>query len=112
MGSIPNELKTKTDEELADWQATVGKPHFILAENEWRRREKLEQHGLNKEIIQRQHEFNLIVSKKQSRLLVASIVAALVGVILGAILSSWLPTILSAGKQETPMQSAQNTPKQ
>jgi len=78
-------LKTKSDEELAKWQSS-WKPEsqlYILAEKEWERRAR-----------ERQHELDVALILKQVRWMrysvVASVVAALSGAVIGALLQAWL----------------------
>ena len=79
-----HELESLSDIKLAEKQSeiTSGKSALIIIQNEWRRREKLEQHKLNKEIIKQQHEFNLKISRSQNKMvLIAALIAALFGIV-------------------------------
>lgn len=94
----PNELQKMSDMELSKWQAGWKErtDKDFLAKAEWRRRDKLEQHNLNKEIIKHQHELNLQVVEVQRKitfrtsLLVALVgfLGIIVGAIVGAVLQS------------------------
>jgi hypothetical protein len=91
--TVSGNLKKKTDDQLAAWQSQFrpGSDTFILAENEWRRREKLEQHRYNKEQIELQHERNMELVKKQVRWIkfsaIITAIATLSAVVLGWYLS-------------------------
>ena len=63
----PYELKKMSAMKLSKWQAGYKRDthNFILAENEWRRREMQEQHRLNSEVIKQQYELNLKIFEKQ-----------------------------------------------
>lgn len=85
-----DDMKTKTDAELATIQARHHHQEepYILAEKEWQRRLMNEQNELNKELLD-----------KQSKLIKLSIVVGFSGIVIGAIIGAALtvigPTILS-----------------
>ena len=90
----PNELKKMSSMALSKWQAGYKRDthNYILAENEWRRREMQEQHKLNEKIIKQQHELNLKISSSQNKIvIIAAIITGLIGffgVFMGAYLTS------------------------
>jgi hypothetical protein len=97
-----------SDIELAELHASFSSDNsgLIIVQNEWRRREKIEQHKLNQEIISLQHELNLqIVAKQRKVAYISAIFGAafiIFGAIVGAVLVTYLPSIfpLSALQQE------------
>ncbi len=90
-----------SDEELARWQAGLktSTDHYILADKEWQRRARKEQHDLNLTLLKNQHDLNLQILNKQSKLTKLSIVVGFIGIILGVILGAYLPTSLSRESQ-------------
>lgn|SRR4030042_3726218 len=87
-----DDLTKMTPEELANWQSQwkPHSPHYILAEKEWQRRERLHQHELDLELIQ-----------KQVKWMKFSAVIGFLGVIIGAIIT----VSLSKCEPFTPQQS-------
>jgi len=91
----PNKLQDMSDLELSKWQSGWKERSHqdYLAKQEWRRRDKIEQLKLNKELIEiqnktskelltKQHELNKELTKSQNRtIIIASLVASLVGII-------------------------------
>jgi len=87
------ELEAMTDIELAEKELKIrSKVAETIIKNEWRRRDKIEQHKLNEVIINKQHQLNLEITKIQNNTVWrSSILAALctiVGAMLGIIFSS------------------------
>ncbi|MFO7605585.1 MAG: hypothetical protein R6W72_04720 [Desulfurivibrionaceae bacterium] len=65
---LQDELEAMSDIQLAERELKIdGKVAEIMIRNEWRRRDKLEQHELNREIIKQQHHFNLEIAKLQNK---------------------------------------------
>jgi len=89
-------LKNKSDEELAIWQAgwKVLNENYILANNEWEKRARARKHQLDLSLLEKQHELNLTIVKEQSKLTKVSISVGFIGVILGAVLGASLPLLL------------------
>jgi hypothetical protein len=83
--TIPELLKEKSADELAKLQAGYrpGSDHWILAEKEWDRRARKEQHELDLALILKQVRW-----MKYS--VMASVIAALLGAAIGALLQSLL----------------------
>ncbi len=109
--SIPNQFENMSDEELARWQAgwKTSTDHYILADKEWQRRAREEQHNLNLGLLKNQHSLNLQILKKQTSLMKGSIVVGFIGVILGAILGAYLSVTLSKEPQVKQKESLEST---
>lgn len=80
-----DEIEGMSDIELAKLQLeySTDNPGSIIIQNEWRRREKAEQHELNKDLVKTQNRTAIIAS-------IFGIVGTIVGAILTAILSGIL----------------------
>jgi hypothetical protein len=93
----PKKLKQMSIMQLSKWQAGYipESHHYILAENEWRRRGLQKQHELNSQIIEKQHELNLGITKIQSKTQWRSTMFGALCAILGAIAGAYLTVTLS-----------------
>jgi uncharacterized membrane protein len=69
------DISSMSEIELAEWKAGLepNSPGIIIAENEWRRREKIQLHKLN-----------LKLTRKQNR---TTIIAAIIGAIFGVVIT-------------------------
>ena len=86
METVSGNLKKKSDDRLADWQSQFhpNSDTYILAEKEWQRRERLEQ-----------HELDLKILREQTKWMKFSAALGVVAVIVGAILGAYLQSKLS-----------------
>ena len=75
------ELEAMSDIDLARLHASFSseKPGIIVVQNEWRRREKNEQHKLNLELSKKQEIFSYKIA-------IIGVLAAIIGAICGALL--------------------------
>jgi hypothetical protein len=103
---LAEELRKKSDDELVRFQGQNENvaDYRILAEKEFQRRERLEQHKLDLELMAKQVRW-----MKFAAILTASfsIIAAIVGAIAGAILTLWLQDKPSPKQSESLPRSSQ-----
>jgi hypothetical protein len=93
-----DDLKNKSDQELAQWQAgwKPSTDKYILAEIEWANRAREKQHKLDQALLKNQHDLNLLILEKQSKLTKLSISVGFIGVIVGALLGAYMQAVLSS----------------
>jgi hypothetical protein len=93
-----DDLKNKSDQELAQWQAGWKQytENYILAEIEWANRAREKQHKLDQALLQNQHDLNLLILEKQSKLTKLSISVGFIGVVVGALLGAYMQSALSS----------------
>jgi len=91
------DLEDKSYRALAQWQAgwKPSTDKYILAELEWERRAREKQHLLDQELLNNQHELNLIILEKQSKLTKFSIAVGFIGVVIGAVLGAFMQYYLT-----------------
>lgn len=124
-----SDLESLSDLKLAEKQSelTAVKPALIIFQNEWRRREKLEHHKLNKELIEnqdktnkrlllRQRELNKEISQSTKKTIILASLIGVVGVAVGIILTNMTSTpqvpytlqnIIQAPPKEAPARETQ-----
>ncbi|ODC02034.1 hypothetical protein A3197_21550 [Candidatus Thiodiazotropha endoloripes] len=92
-----DDLKNKSDQELAQWQAgwKPSTDKYILAEIEWANRAREKQHQLDQALLKSQHDLNLIILDKQSKLTKLAISVGFIGVLVGALLGAYMQSALS-----------------
>lgn len=80
------------DIELASWQASGDSElvRAIIAEKEWQRRERIEQHENNKNEIELQHQKNTELVKEQVKWVKISAIVTATATILAALLGWYL----------------------
>lgn len=78
-------LESKSDISLATLQESFSPDEAgsIIIQNEWRRREKLTQHQLNKELV-----------KSQNKTAVIAAIFGIIGTVVGSVITYILPKLL------------------
>jgi hypothetical protein len=101
-----SDLSQKTDDELAKWQAgwNTSSHYYLLAEKEWERRARIEQHNLNLHLTQEQTK--MLKSSLQTSAKV-TIAATLIGAIVGAVVQAILPEMIRKAPKTTTQQTTQ-----